>query len=70
MLTIWKCLIQSKLDFTSQLCSPSDQANIADFESVATKGRLQNRKLAKLGTLSQQEGGRSEGLPKCPNTYF
>ena len=32
--------------------------------------RLQNRKSAKLGTLSQQEGGRSEGLPKCPNPYF
>ena len=35
-----------------------------------SKGRLQNQKLAKLGTLSQQEGGRSEGLPKCPDPYF
>ena len=26
MLTIWKCLIQSKLDYTSQLWSPSDQS--------------------------------------------
>ena len=26
--------------------------------------------VAKLGTLSQQEGGRSEGMPKCPNPYF
>ena len=34
------------------------------------KGRLQNQKKVKLGTLSQQEGGRSEGLSKCPNPYF
>ena len=35
MLTIWKSLIQSKLDYTSQLWSPSDQANIGCLESVA-----------------------------------
>lgn len=35
MLTIWKCLIQSKLDYTSQLWSPSDQTSISDLESVA-----------------------------------
>ena len=35
MLTLWKSLIQSKLDYTSQLWSPSDQANIGHLESVA-----------------------------------
>ena len=35
MLTIWKSLIQSKLDYCSQLWSPSDQANISSIESVA-----------------------------------
>ena len=35
MLTIWKSIIQSKLDYTSQLWSPSDQASIGSLESVA-----------------------------------
>ena len=35
MLTLWKCLIQSKLDYTSQLWSPSDQASITMLEGVA-----------------------------------
>ena len=35
MLTIWKTLIQSKLDYCSQLWSPSDQSTINKLESVA-----------------------------------
>ena len=35
MLTIWKSLVQSKLDYTSQLWSPCDQASISRLESVA-----------------------------------
>jgi hypothetical protein len=35
MMTIWKCLVQSKLDYCSQLWSPDDQANITRLESVA-----------------------------------
>ena len=35
MLTIWKSIIQSKLDYTSQLWSPSSQASINSLESVA-----------------------------------
>ena len=35
MLTIWKTIIQSKLDYTSQLWSPSDQGTIGNLESVA-----------------------------------
>ena len=35
MLTIWKSLIQSKLDYNSQLWSPSDQTSIGRLESVA-----------------------------------
>ena len=33
MMTIWKCIIQPKLDYTSQLWSPSDQASINALES-------------------------------------
>ena len=35
MLTLWKSLIQSKLDYCSQLWSPSDQASISSLEAVA-----------------------------------
>ena len=35
MLTIWKCIIQSKLDYTSQLWSPNDQTSIGSLESIA-----------------------------------
>ena len=35
MLTLWKSLIQSKLDYCSQLWSPSDQASITSLEGVA-----------------------------------
>ena len=35
MMTIWKSLVQSKLDYCSQLWSPSDQGSIARIESVA-----------------------------------
>ena len=34
MMTIWKCLIQPKIDYCSQLWSPSDQASIAMLESI------------------------------------
>jgi hypothetical protein len=35
MLTIWKSLVESKLDYTSQLWSPADQTSISELESVA-----------------------------------
>ena len=35
MLTIWKSLVQSKLDYNSQLWSPADQTSISELESVA-----------------------------------
>jgi hypothetical protein len=35
MLTIWKTLVQSKLDYCSQLWSPCDQGTIGKLESVA-----------------------------------
>ena len=35
MITLWKSLIQSKLDYCSQLWSPSDQASISKLEGVA-----------------------------------
>ena len=34
MLTTWKTIVQPKLDYCSQLWSPSDQGNIAKLESV------------------------------------
>ena len=35
MLTLWKTLIQSKLDYCFQLWSPNDQGSISKLESVA-----------------------------------
>ena len=35
MMTIWRTLIQTKLDYCSQLWSPSDQASILKIENVA-----------------------------------
>ena len=35
MMTIWKSLIQSKLDYCSQLWSPSDQGSISKLENVS-----------------------------------
>ena len=35
MMTIWRSLIQSKLDYCSQIWSPSDQSSINKLESIA-----------------------------------
>ena len=35
MMTIWMSLVQSKLDYCSQLWSPADQSSINELESVA-----------------------------------
>ena len=35
MMTIWKSLVQTKLDYCSQLWSPGDQASISKLEGVA-----------------------------------
>ena len=34
MITIWKCLIQPKIDYCSQLWSPNDQGSIKDLETI------------------------------------
>ena len=34
MLTIWKCLVQPKMDYCSQLWSPSSQMEISQLESI------------------------------------
>ena len=34
MMTIWKTLVQPKMDYCSQLWSPSDQTSITQLESV------------------------------------
>ena len=52
MLTIWKSIIQSKLDYCSQLWSPSDQTNINKLESVA---RHFTAKVHGLGDLDYWE---------------
>ena len=49
---------------------PADKAAVSVGGVRPAKGRLQNRKSVELGTLSQQEGGSSKGLCKCPNPYF
>ena len=63
MLTIWKSLVQSKLDYCSQLWSPSDQGSIGKLESVARNftsqvGGMQGldywERLAELKMYSQE----------------
>ena len=63
MLTIWKSLIQSKLDYCSQLWSPADQGSIARLESVARhftsqidgmEGKTYLERLHELHLYSQQ----------------
>ena len=34
MITIWKCLVQPKINYCSQLWSPSDQESISDLEKI------------------------------------
>ena len=63
MLTLWKSLIQSKIDYCSQLWSPNDQASISKLEGVARSftARVANmegldywERLQKLGMYSQE----------------
>ena len=63
MLTLWKSLIQSKIDYCSQLWSPNDQASISKLEGVARSftARVANmegldywERLKKLGMYSQE----------------
>ena len=63
MLTLWKSLIQSKLDYCSQLWSPSDQSSISKLEGVARAftARVDNmdgldywERMFKLGMYSQE----------------
>ena len=54
MLTIWKSLVQSKLDYCSQLWSPSDQGSIGNLESVARNFTSQVGGLAELRMYSQE----------------
>ena len=63
MLSLWKSLIQSKLDYCSQLWSPNDQASISKLEGVARsfttrvsgmEGLDYWERLAKLGMYSQE----------------
>ena len=52
MMTIWKSLIQCKLDYCSQLWSPVDQASISRLESVCRHFTAQ---IAGLGDLDYWE---------------
>ena len=63
MMTIWKCLVQPKIDYCSQLWSPSDQASIARLESlqrdftrriVGMEGKDYIDRLASLKMYSQE----------------
>ena len=48
MMTIWKTMVQSKLDYCSVLWSPSDQNSIARLESVARHFTAQVAGMAEL----------------------
>ena len=63
MLTLWKTIIQSKIDYCSQLWSPNDQAAISKLEGVARSftAKVANmdgldywERLDKLGMYSQE----------------
>ena len=63
MLTIWKCLVQPKIDYCSQLWSPSDQASISLLEDLqrnftrlisGMEGKDYLERLASLGMYSQE----------------
>ena len=63
MMTIWKSLVQPKLDYCSQLWSPSDQASIALLEGVqrsftskiaGMEGKDYMDRLASLSLYSQE----------------
>ena len=63
MLTLWKAMIQSKMDYCSQLWSPNDQASIFKLEGVARTftSRIANmdgldywERLGKLRMYSQE----------------
>ena len=63
MLTIWKSMIQPKLDYCSQLWSPSDQGSISMLEGVARNFTSKVagmdelvywERLGKLGMFSQE----------------
>ena len=49
MMTIWKTLIQSKMDYCSQLWCPTDQLAIGKLESVARNFTSQISGLSELG---------------------
>ena len=49
MMTIWKTLIQSKMDYCSQLWCPTDQLSIGKLESVARNFTSQISGLSELG---------------------
>ena len=50
MLTLLKSLVQPRLDYYSQLCSPADQSSINKLEAVQHQlvDRIQDRKLSSL----------------------
>jgi hypothetical protein len=82
MLTIWKSLVQSKFDYTSQLWSPSDQASIGKLESVARHFTAKidgmvgldywERLQSFVSTPRREEGSgtKSSSLGKCPKNWL
>ena len=63
MMTLWKSIIQSKLEHNSQLWSPADQASINSLEDVARhytakidgmEGKSYPERLEALGMFSQE----------------
>ena len=55
MMILWKSMIQSRLDYCSQLWSPQDQTSISKLEGVNRMEGLDYwERLAKLGMYSQE----------------
>ena len=63
MMTVWKCIVQPKMDYCSQLWSPSDQGSINQLESVqrhfkskvgGMEGKDYWERLTNLRLLSQE----------------
>ena len=68
MLTVWKSLIQSKLDYCSQLWSPSDQANISKLEGVARNFTSRVAGIDWMDYRSSSSGNSPRGW--CKNTTY
>ena len=71
MLTIWKTVVQPKLDYCSVLWSPNDQGSISRLESISRRSLLFNLIPVELrgmsGTVDQFKYGLDKWLSSMPD---